>query len=192
VIAVDVAYSQIGGSGQAGRPAVYLINPTSGAAKKLIEHAGHEHYTYWSRDGTWIYYHTHTPATEIFRVPASGGPPVKVTSGSFEIAAESADGRTLYGTAGTAGIERMSFDGGTREIVVPGGVLQGGTLGAVIYGRPGDDKFYLFDIHMGASKILADGIRRPAGATMSPDGKTLVVGSVDRSTMDLMLVENPK
>jgi Tol biopolymer transport system component len=104
-----------------GSPSTIMVIASEGGEPRRLTRPGPiEHLPTWSHDGRWIYFSSErTERTEIWKAPATGGEPVRVTSsGGFEAFA-SPDGQYLYYTKGreTAGMWRMPVEGGPETFI---------------------------------------------------------------------------
>ena len=114
-IAFDIADSQ--GSD------IYVMNADGGQVRRLTDHLARDFVPSWSRDGQWIYFGSDRDGTEIWRIPARGGDPVKVTRHGGFGAWESEDRAFLYvakmvpgkGSRSPGGIWRVRLSDGTEE-----------------------------------------------------------------------------
>jgi serine/threonine protein kinase/Tol biopolymer transport system component len=79
---------------------VWTIGVDGAGLRQVTQHPGNENLPGWSRDGRWIYFGSdRTGRSEIWRVPARGGPEEQVTRDGGSMPFESPDGRTLYSRA---------------------------------------------------------------------------------------------
>ncbi len=181
-----------------GRGKVYLVNVGGGPARPL---AGTEDAVApgWSADGDWIYLGSRrTGRWEVWKVPATGGEPRRVTTGGGWAATESSDGRTLYYTKyRRPGIWRRPVAGGAEELVLEdfdrdngvdwvladGGIYYLGT----VQGKAG---VAFFDFAGAQASLKFDLDRLPvyAGLTVSPDGRSALVTHVNRVDGDVVWV----
>ena len=94
---------------------IYLADVASKAVRTLIAEPADEGRASWSRDGRWIYFRSDRGGhADLWKMPASGGAPIRVTTtGAFE-GFESADGKRLYFTRArrTPGLWSVNADGG--------------------------------------------------------------------------------
>jgi hypothetical protein len=159
----------------------------------------------WSRDGQWIYFCSNRSGKfETWKVPATGGPAIQVTTqGGFE-AFESPDGKLLYYTKGRGpgGIWQMPIEGGEEQQVPE--LLDAGYwrywavaddgiyfVAFVASARP-QIKFFSFAARRVTQLgvLERDPLHGPPGLTVSPDGRSVLYAQADQSISDIMLVEN--
>jgi len=146
----------------------------------------------WSADGLWIYFGR---GRELFKVPASGGEVTQVSRNGGGTPVIAADG-TIYLHAGNT-IRRMNADGSGEKVVLEGAMQYARNFALAsdgIYyhptGAPNEIRFYSFA--KGSSSLILSPKRALfPGLAVSPDGRWLLFGTVDRPAgSDLMLVEN--
>jgi Tol biopolymer transport system component len=113
-----------------GNTDVFVVDVPGGSSKRLTTDAAIDWAASWSRDGRWIYFASTRAGSvpDIWRIPAEGGPAVRITyHGGFQ-ARESPD-RYLYyldrpapadRTSGTAKLMRMPVDGGPETLLLSG------------------------------------------------------------------------
>jgi Tol biopolymer transport system component/DNA-binding winged helix-turn-helix (wHTH) protein len=101
---------------------VYLLEVGGGAPRLLPTLPGSDNGgPNWSRDGKWIYFYSDHGGEpfQVWKIPFSGGSPVRITKNGGIFAAESADGRSLYyAKFETPGIYKMPLQGGEEERVL--------------------------------------------------------------------------
>jgi len=85
-----------------GAPEVYVLSLEGGEVRRLTYDDASEIVDGWSSDGRWVYYstsgHDISRMNDVYRVPAVGGTPTPVVSGSYvneSMSAPSPDGQTL-------------------------------------------------------------------------------------------------
>src|SRR3954466_815858 len=75
----------------------YVIPSQGGKPTRLTKSETNEFRPSWSHDGKWIYYcQTRTGHVQVWKIPASGGAEVQVTTNGGGVAFESVDGEDLY------------------------------------------------------------------------------------------------
>jgi Tol biopolymer transport system component len=81
---------------QDGNSNIYIVSADGGPPKSLTNGHAVENDQEWSRDGIWIYYASNASGrSEIWKIPAAGGTPRRLTTdGGFE-PREAPDGRTI-------------------------------------------------------------------------------------------------
>ena len=122
-----------------------------------------------SPDGAYLYYtQTADKPSPLWRLPTSGGVPVKVLEGVVLNAFVVLEGGIYY-------IDRPSGEGGIYSIDRPSG----------------ETRLQYFDFATRRSTTVARNLGNvDTGLTSSPDGRTILYTRVDSSVDDLMLVEN--
>jgi len=181
---------------------IWVIDADGGTPRQLTTQAGNQSMPTWSHDGKWIYFSgDQGSGRDIWRVPASGGIPQRLTHGARgPFACESTDGTTLLFQLkdGDSPLMAMPLTGGaTRQLVA---CVQNGAFGVgpqVVYYVPCDPSpnpsVHVLDLETGRDRRLGtlDGItERPMGLSVSPDGRTIVYPRATAGNADLMLIEN--
>ena len=183
---------------------LYRLDVETAEVRQLTSGSMRHHQARWSRDGRSIYFGAysdegpHSPV-EIRRMPADGGPSVRITPGS--VAEPSArrplalrgqksddDQTTLWRLRLPDGqpelfargiVHESSFAVGRQSVFV---VEQGG--------RPSSTIISEIDIATGQRReVAALGKRRWWGLALSPDERYLIVPAINESGSDLMMVE---
>jgi serine/threonine protein kinase/dipeptidyl aminopeptidase/acylaminoacyl peptidase len=178
-----------------GQPAVYLVAADGGTPRLLAEDA---YVPSWSRDGRWIYFASgRSGRLEVWKMPAGGGPAAQVTRNGGGAALESADGKLLYYGKnpgfGADSLYRMPVEGGPEVEVVPR-LLTWSSFGVTakgVYFMPDSRTIRFLDPGSGRVSTLATlekNVRQ--GLCVSPDDRFVVWPQQDRSTSELMLVDN--
>jgi len=165
----------------------------------------------FSRDGKWIYFTSDREShNKIWKMPASGGKPTKVTDAVGYAATESPDGTHIYYIETydkPSPLWRIPVSGGTPDKVLDGVVFANYVVrkrgiyyidkpsgqGVVYYfDRPtGETRLQYFDFATRKSTTVARNLGNVgAFLTVSPDGRTFLYNRVDSSVDNLMLVEN--
>jgi len=180
---------------------VYIAS-VAGSRKplRLTRDPGQDREPCWSPDGLWIYFtSTRDGRRRIWRMPAEGGPPERVTEVESSQPALSADGRFLYFARGwpTASVSvwRMPTTGGKEERVLE-------SVDAFTSWRLTREGIYFFEPPPPGNRptlffhdLASSRTRRVAivdgpladGLTVSRDGKTLFFTRHDDVHADLML-----
>jgi Tol biopolymer transport system component len=156
----------------------------------------------WSHDGHWIYFSSdRTGRSEIWKAPATGGEPVRVTSsGGFEVFA-SLDGQYLYYTKGreTAGMWRMPVKGGPETFlpelkpVMRHRYWCGARDGIYFLDLSGEPLLKFYSFATGRVRTLVPApmppVPRNRGLTVSPDGRYFLYMQYDVRRSAIMLVD---
>ncbi len=161
----------------------------------------------WSRDGKWIYFYSDRGGEpfQLWKIPFSGGTPVRITKDGGVFAAESTDGRSLYYAKLEApGIYKMPLQGGEEERVLDRGA--GGTGWANwalarngIYFRDAKDSknhdpigvLNFFDFAT-RKTITVSTMDQPGGLglAVSADGRSILYDGEGDAESSIMLVKN--
>jgi hypothetical protein len=152
------------------------------------------------------------PETRVWKMPITGGPPVRVTHDPGFVPIESPDGRDLYYVTAAdrpSALWRMPAAGGT-PVKVLDGVLFGNydvVEGGIYYlervsadatsdqpgpaGQASAIRLQYFDLATRRSITIAPSLGRAGhGLTVSRDGRTIYFARVDSAIDELMLVDD--
>jgi Tol biopolymer transport system component len=195
-----------------GQGDVYVIPAAGGKPRNLTSNPANDSFPSFSRDGRWIYFSSNRASRErqIWKIPASGGDAVQVTTDAGYVPVESPDGAYLYYVQTMdkpSPLWRRPVSGGAPLKVLDGVVLgnfvvleQGiyyidrpsGQGGVYYLDKPsGETRLRYFDFATRRSTTVARNLGSvDVGLTASPDGRTLLYCRMDSSVDDLMLVEN--
>lgn len=98
------------GSNRTGNGDVYILELANGSVRRLTFDDVNENLEAWSRDGSWIYFSSNARdiagMSDIFRVPATGGTPMQVSSDRYTMefgASPLADGSIVFSARGIGG-----------------------------------------------------------------------------------------
>ncbi|HEY1203063.1 MAG: protein kinase [Bryobacteraceae bacterium] len=186
-----------------GQPAVYVVAADGGTPRLLANDA---YIPSWSRDGRWLYFASgRSGRLEVWKMPAAGGPATQVTRNGGAAAFESADGKYLYYEkngdtvglgAGGDSLYRMPVEGGQEVEVVPR-LQQWSSFGVTakgVYFMPDTRTIRFLDLGSGRVSTLATLEKekevRYGGLCVSPGDRFVVWSQDDRSTSEVMLVDN--
>lgn len=194
-----------------GHSDVYVIAAAGGKPRNLTFHPANDTRPSFSRDGKWIYFTSNrVGGRQLWKMPASGGAAIQLTSQGAFAAFESPDGRYLYynRTMDTPSpLWRVPVSGGTPLKILEGVVLgafavtergiyfidrPAGNSGLLYIDRPvGQTRLRYFDLTSGKHTTVAQELGDVyLGLAASKDGRTILYSRVDSSLDDLMLVEN--
>jgi Tol biopolymer transport system component len=188
--------------GEDSRTHLWVIDADGGAPRRLTADVGDQVVPTWSHDGQWIYYSRWQADTrDIWRSPAAGGAPERLTRGAAgAFACESADGKSLLFQPKDADSPLMTMalpSGTARQLIacVKNSAFGVGPRGGyhVPCDPSPDPPVYLLDPKTGRNARLGtlDGLfPRPLGLSVSPDGNAIVYPRQVLSRADLMLIEN--
>ena len=102
--------------------AIFLVNADGGVPRALVQDAFNNPVPSWSRDGAWIYFASdRSGAWQVWKIPATGGTPVQVTTQGGFAAWEAADHYLYYSKHRDENPElwRVPVGGGTEGPVFP-------------------------------------------------------------------------
>jgi Tol biopolymer transport system component/DNA-binding winged helix-turn-helix (wHTH) protein len=183
---------------------IFVISPGGGSARRLTKEASADYVPSWSRDSRWIYFCSERGGkgnSQIWKMPAEGGPATQVTqNGGFE-AFESFDRRFLFYSKWDPRDEiwKIPVAGGQESLFLKGvecrywAVADKGIYFLTTEGSESFVKFIDFATLrvtkiMHLEKKLVKGLQR--GLAFAPDGRSLLCTLEERDSSDLMLVEN--
>ena len=186
-----------------GHSQVLVVNGEGGKPLPITDGTAEDKVPTWSANGEYVYFNSNrSGAAQIWKVSASGGQPAQVTQNGGYVALESSDGKFLYYVKDDGpGIWRMSSGGGDEVRILPlptpehwgdWALVNGGIYYVDESGTRPSIEFFAFGTKKTTRIAEVDGLPPPGdpGFTVSPDGKRLIFSQVDRSAVDLMLVEN--
>ena len=189
-----------------GRAHVYVVDPRDRQPRRLTSWNYGDWLPTWSHDARWVYFNSAASGSrEVWKVPAGGGEPMRVTEHGGSVGVESLDGRLLYYHRQVAGSSRdrliaRSLDGGgEREIDDVFNWAYAVAQDGVHYLRPprgssAPEQYDLcvWDPQAGETRVTATIAAEymHANLTVSGDGRVAMVGAVDSASTDLMMVEN--
>jgi Tol biopolymer transport system component len=187
--------------GPDGHVDVYVVDAAGGPPRLLTPPSTDESVPAWSRDGKWVYFRSNrTGRNEIWKVPVEGGEARQMTFQGGYTAQESFDGATLlYIKEPGSGPLFAAPAGGGAERRIADWVLGRSfspTGDGVYFIGPGDTMkgppvLRKFEFKTERTQTVRQmEARSYFGLTVSPDGKDFLVGVVNPSTADLMLIEN--
>lgn len=183
-----------------GNADVFIVDAAGGTPERLTDGASNEVLPYWAPDGKSIYFATDREGEwSVWRKPVAGGAEQMVLRHAYAPAV-SADGRFLYYAHGPnePGLFRTALGGEVQEPVIPS--LRAGMWGNWALAASG--LYFIDEIEPGHSALqrlgtqgsastlssIAHPIRWDAALTATPDGRTILYASFDRSDADLYVV----
>jgi dipeptidyl aminopeptidase/acylaminoacyl peptidase len=185
--------------GKNGRWDLWVVEASGGAPKPLTDGHADSAVPSWSQDGKWIYFYSNPSGrTEIWRIPAQGGPAEQITQSGGYVAFESPDGKTLYYTksnGGAEGIFAMPLSGGSERQVIKDRIGHRGfaVFSDGIYYLTGQDpnsEIRFYEFASGRSRriaIVEDTF--DLGFSVSPDRKSFLFSRFVPD-YNLMMIEN--
>jgi serine/threonine protein kinase len=181
-----------------GATNLWIVSVDGGTDRRLTNGSGRSAVPVWSRDGRFIYYRGPRPdGTDIFRIPAEGGEPERVTRRGAIMPELSWDGKLLLYSQreGWGPLFLMELETGRdRQIEECGGARAlASSPGALYYIGCADGAakpLTRLDTATGRRDIMGTVSNTGLGLTVSPDGKTILYTRQNLGGADLMLVEN--
>jgi Tol biopolymer transport system component len=187
----------------AGHSQLFVVNAAGGKPVPLTDGTVEDKVASWSADGQSIYFSSNRHGgSQIWKIAASGGAPSQVTSRGGFAAFESSDGKFLYYVKDDqSGVWRVPVVGGEEVRILPLPTAEHwGDWALCARGiyfvdesglRPAIN-FYSFGTHKVTQVTQVNSLPPPGdpGFAVSPDEKRIVFSQVDRSAVDIMLVEN--
>jgi dipeptidyl aminopeptidase/acylaminoacyl peptidase len=183
---------------------IYVVRADGSEAERLTWETSQEDNPSWSRDGRWIYFRSDRGGiAQIWKTPAGGGTPVRVTSGAGSQAQESADGTLLYfvRSMDVPGLWSIPAGGGSETFVLPDvresywGVGDRGVAFLLSDPKqsPGAPTIRFFDFVSRNTSTLATLAVRPdrlsPGFAVAHDARTVLWTQTDVSQSDVMLID---
>jgi hypothetical protein len=188
-----------------------MVPAAGGKPRSLTSHPATDARPSFSRDGHWIYFGSNrTGQRQIWKMPASGGDAVQVTSNGGFAAFESPDGAYLYYNQTMempSPLWRQPVSGGSPVRILEGVVRAAFAVfekGIYYIDRPSGEggllytdwptsetRLRYFDLVTHKTSTVARDLGNVfLGLAASNDGRTIFYSRVDSSTNDLMLVDN--
>jgi Tol biopolymer transport system component len=179
---------------------VFVIQSEGGGPRRLTEGQHDDILPSWSHDGASVYFCSNRSGqSQIWRIPAAGGAPVRITpNGGFE-SIESADGAWLYYSKDSGGIWRRQPNAENEEKIFSGftsrfWTIVGGCLFYLDLGARPRPTFNELDLasHQVTRLGLLEGKAAwgASGLSISPDGKWLLYAETDHLVSQINLAEN--
>jgi dipeptidyl aminopeptidase/acylaminoacyl peptidase len=185
---------------------IWIVDAGGGTPRQLTTQTGNQHVPSWSRDGQWIYYSVDQgKGIDIWRIPATGGSPQRITSGgSGRVAYETADGRNvLYQLKDSDSplLVKPLAEGRPRQLVACVKPTAFGVGLHGIYYVPCDSSanppVHVIDLRTGRDRRLGtleqfeQSVNAPPlGLSVAPDGQSLLYQRHTTDSADLMSIEN--
>jgi Tol biopolymer transport system component len=185
-----------------GHSQIFVVSAGGGKPLPITDGTAEDKVSSWSPDGSFIYFASNrSGGSQIWKISASGGQPSQVTRKGGFASSSSSDGKFLYYVKDNEnGIWRMPTTGGDEIAVIPQfpaehwgdfALVDKGIYYVDEVGHP-TIKFLNFVQHKVTKIVEVESLPPPGdpGFTVSPDEKQIVFSQIDRSAVDLMLVEN--
>jgi Tol biopolymer transport system component len=192
---------------------IWIVDAMGGVPRQRTTQSGNQRFPTWSHDGRWIYYCNESTEWDIWRVPATGGTPERLTrTGNAIRAYESPDGKSLlYQARRTSTSSGWDPLGNGQVLVVP---LEGGrpeelvscaVAGSLSVGPPGiyyvscrdywtreGAALHSLNLDTGQRQLVGtlDGFLPHRGVAVSPDGQQILYVRARGHGVDVFLIEN--
>jgi Tol biopolymer transport system component len=194
-------------TGASGKYQNYVVDAAGGSPQRLSKSdTVADFLPTWSRDGRSIYFGSARSGTvQLWRMPAEGGEPVRITKQGGADSRESPDGQLVYYTKlpeMAPGLWSMPSKGGEEVHVLDSPRFGWWSMGlhGIYYidfevpdNAPRPVRFYSFEDH-GVAQIgtveKSVSWRNPSGFAISPDSRWLLYTNLESVEADLMLVDN--
>jgi Tol biopolymer transport system component len=185
------------------RAEIYVVDVDGGPVRMLSTLPGADNLApNWSRDGHWIYFTSNRGGGpfQLWKVPATGGDPVRITKKGGVYGIESADARSLYyAKFEVPGIWKMPLPDGEETRVLDQSGGEGWSSWALtpngIYFIDGDTEghatlaYFEFAAHR-TVRISAMDKPPSVGLAVAPDGRSILYVQNEFSESNIMLVQN--
>jgi Tol biopolymer transport system component len=186
--------------GEDGHWDIWTVDVGGGPPRRFTTDPGDDNLPSWSRDGRFLYWSSDRAGVRsIWRAPAEGGAEERVTeSGAYSHAAP--DGKTLLFQRmawGGSPLLAAGIGGGPERTVIEcvgfrGFVPRATGIYHVGCGLPlaHEAPLYFLDSTTGQDRLIGKLEKYEFGLAVSPDGKSVLYGTVQGEGTDLMLIEN--
>jgi Tol biopolymer transport system component len=179
---------------------VYAVPAGGGKVRNLTMHAANDVFASYSRDGKWIYFCSHRSGEPfIWKMPVSGGDPVKLSLTPSMYAAEAADGQSVFYVESSqinrpGPLWQLPLNGGSPTKLVDGAMPNSLEVidSGLYYLDPADGyRLQFLNFATRRSATVASNLGPSVSGTLgvSRDGRTIYFSRVDSTIDDLMLVE---
>ena len=185
---------------------IYTINSQGGSPRAITSATSNNCEPSWSKDGQWIYFHSNrTGEKQVWKAPAGGGKPERVTTRGGDHPLVSPDGKFVYFAREDRhpDLWRVPVEGDEEKLVLAGQQAFRGCWDVR------DDGLYFVDFAEGEQSgnwlvkrldpdsgevveiATLGGKPGPNGClTVSPDGSWLLYTRVEPAEQDLMLLDD--
>jgi Tol biopolymer transport system component len=189
---------------------VFLVSLDGGSPVRVTTEPGSDGLAEWSSDGRWIYFTSdRSGRPELWKVPAEGGEPSRITREGGLQPQQGPDGRTIFyldrlpagifGVNGTSRLMQVPVAGGKEAVVLDRvrfglwSVTQGGIVFLTVGADADEIDFYRFGDRevrrLGTLPFRASRIAGLGGLTASWDGRWVLVSTTDVWESDIMVVD---
>jgi len=178
---------------------LYRVAIDTGRTTRLTNDNADDFFPNYSRDGNWIYFSsTRSGEVELYKMAADGQTPTSIVPRSVANAQESPDGSWLYFADWLSGkgLWRMPTRGGEITRIVDRMVDPIGyavtNQGVYYWASEGlHPELRFLDIQLREDKLIFQpAIPASPHLTISPDGRYLCFPEIERSSQELMMLEN--
>ena len=185
-----------------GPTEIWLVAAEGGQPRRLLNPPQPGFIPSWSPDGAWVYFVG--KGLQIWKAPAAGGRPVRVTQNGGLDRFETPDGRYMYFTRGimSPGIWRLPLEGGKEEVVPELASMMPFRCWAMtregIYYAESEPKPVLKFLRLRDRKtlLIAPLLEPPArserGLAVSADGRLILYVQTDTISNEIMLAPTPR
>ncbi len=183
-----------------GRADLFVVDLATRVQRRLTSDPADELMPSFSRDGASVYFSSRVSGVwEVWRVPARGGDPVRMTEGGGQAPMEAPDGFVYFVRLGEKGLWRMPKGGGAAALAVPSLTADAwaewhpSERGIVFRSSERDDKAVVsLAPYGGGPSVELATLEDQAwsGFAVSPDGGSLVYARTNRRYADLKMLEN--
>jgi serine/threonine protein kinase/Tol biopolymer transport system component len=194
-----------------GQWEVYVVSVNGGKPRRITDHPASDYSPSFSRDGNWIYFSSNRDGTttqSLWKVAATGGEPIQLTTRAAFGPQASPDGAFIYyvqTTEAPSTLWRIPVTGGQPErvlegvylanfVVLDGGIYYvdrvGGAEGVHYSDLPlANTRLQYYDFRSRrTTTVYRDLGRIDLPITSSADGRVVLFPRLDSSVNDLMLV----
>jgi Tol biopolymer transport system component/DNA-binding winged helix-turn-helix (wHTH) protein len=204
-----IVFDSMGGDGHWD---IWIIEADGASPRRLTNDPADEHGPSWSRDGRFVYFTSKRNGMgDVWRIPVSGGPAVKVTQNGGWLPLESPDGKTLFyqRRAEDSPLLALPTSGGEERVVLDCVAGDGFSVsrvgihyvacsnrpprfGRAAPGRGSGGTLLVLDPVSGRSQKLGEleWATVWASPTTSLDGKTVLLSKWTTEGTDLMMIDN--
>jgi hypothetical protein len=199
----------------AGNTDIYAVRVDGGSLKRMTDSPALEIDPEWSHDGRWVYFSSNeSGSSALWKMPAGGGPRVRITSEPAFEPRESPDGRSIYfvdarryyALGPTGRLKQVATDGGPVTVVHPAinpgawEITDAGIVFLVANGGPPEkpeaDVLAIADFagqhvrQLGTLPFRVSPFAANRFLIVSRDGRAAVASHIDNWARDIMVVDN--
>jgi len=193
-----IAYSSQSEDGNWG---IDVMDSAGGAPRRVTPADISASTVSWSRDGAWLYFaDNRSGRLEVWRIPAAGGKPMRITDQGGFIAFESRDGKTLYynktRSSGSTPVYARPLPSGPERVVIGSAVNGAFAVAAegIFYFARGRERSYAMEVldpAAGRVRTITEVQAMPRWRmAVAPGAATILFGAAKPASAVLMLIEN--